>query len=430
LRDNKIQSLLVLPIKTRDGLLGLFEAGSSEVGFITSKTIDILQPAIPIITDLIYYMIEVFDNKIDRLVKEKFTPLQKSVEWKFNEVAWEYMLHEQDKNADEIIGTVTFEQVHPLYGAVDIRDSSIERNRAVKKDFVNQLSATTELLHNIAQHVALPITESMHFKCGRHLASLEDTLTSDEELHITEFISEAIVFFKYISGRYPQFSTAIDDYIRNNEKDGEFHKHHIAYETSFQRINKKILSYFEDEIERLQLIYPFYFEKYRTDGVEYNIYIGQSICPDQPYNTIYLKNIKLWQISAMAQVAASNRMLLGELEVPMETTQLILVHGYPIDISFRKDERRFDVEGSYNIRYEMLKKRIDKVRVKDTTERLTQPGKIAIVYSNITDAEEYLQHIKFLQQKGILAPDIEMLELENLQGVVGLKAVRVGVNGE
>jgi hypothetical protein len=44
----------------------------------------------------------------------------------------------------------------------------------------------------------------------------------------------------------------------------------------------------------------------------------------------------------------------------LQTTQLILIHSQPISISFRKDERKFDVEGSYNIRYEVIKKRLIK----------------------------------------------------------------------
>jgi hypothetical protein len=112
----------------------------------------------------------------------------------------------------------------------------------------------------------------------------------------------------------------------------------------------------------------------------------------------------------------------------LQTTQLILVHSLPIDISFRKDERRFDVEGGYNIRYEMIKKRIDKVRIKNTLERLTQPDKIAVVYANTSDAEEYLHHLSFLQSTNVLTDDLETVELEDLQGVSGLKALRVGVN--
>jgi hypothetical protein len=103
------------------------------------------------------------------------------------------------------------------------------------------------------------------------------------------------------------------------------------------------------------------------------------------------------------------------------------VHARPIDITFRNDERRFDVEGAYNIRYEVIKKRIDKVLIKDTRERLTQPGKIAIVYFNQQEAQEYIDYIRTLQQQGLLDDSLEYLELEELQGVNRLKALRVGV---
>jgi hypothetical protein len=85
------------------------------------------------------------------------------------------------------------------------------------------------------------------------------------------------------------------------------------------------------------------------------------------------------------------------------------------------------VEGAYNIRYEVIKKRIDKVLIKDTRERLTQPGKIAIVYFNQQEAQEYIDYIRTLQQQGLLDDSLEYLELEELQGVNRLKALRVGV---
>ncbi len=68
--------------------------------------------------------------------------------------------------------------------------------------------------------------------------------------------------------------------------------------------------------------------------------------------------------------------------------------------------------------------------IEGTRERLTQPDKIAIVYTNSLEVEEYVQHIGFLQSKGVLSDTLEMLELEDLQGVSGLKALRVGVNYE
>ena len=115
------------------------------------------------------------------------------------------------------------------------------------------------------------------------------------------------------------------------------------------------------------------------------------------------------------------------MPISLETTQLIFVYDKLIDIGFRLDEQRFDVEGSYNIRYQMVKKRIDKAHIKDSTERLTQPGKIAIVYFNSTEAKEYMAYIRKLQALHLLTDRVEYIEVEELQGVEGLKALRVEV---
>ena len=163
--------------------------------------------------------------------------------------------------------------------------------------------------------------------------------------------------------------------------------------------------------------------------MEYNIYIGQSICPYNPFNLAVFKEYSLVAVdSPWQKPPVSRHLLLPSLKVPLQTTQLILIHSQPITISFRKDERKFDVEGSYNIRYEVIKKRLDKVRIKETEERLTQPGKIAIVYSNQKEVPEYLEYIEFLKNKNILKPNVEFLELEELQGVTGMKALRVDIN--
>ena len=118
----------------------------------------------------------------------------------------------------------------------------------------------------------------------------------------------------------------------------------------------------------------------------------------------------------------------ARLPEPLEITQLVLVQHAPLAIRFRFDEKRFDVDGAYNVRYEIMKKRIDKAVVKGTTERLTQPGKIAIVYSQAGEAAEYRDYVSYLQAQGYLLGEVETIELEELQGVSGLRALRVAVN--
>jgi hypothetical protein len=86
------------------------------------------------------------------------------------------------------------------------------------------------------------------------------------------------------------------------------------------------------------------------------------------------------------------------------------------------------VDGAYDIRHEIIKKRIDKALIKGSSERLTQPGKIAIVYSHKREALEYQKYIDYLQSSGHLRDEVENLELQDLQGIHGLKALRVAVN--
>ena len=130
----------------------------------------------------------------------------------------------------------------------------------------------------------------------------------------------------------------------------------------------------------------------------------------------------------MCEIAAKVEHLKNDLPKKLDVTQLILVHGEPLAIRFRKDEKHFDVDGAYNIRYEIVKKRIDKAYIKNRKERLTQPGKIAIVYTGQREANEYEKYITYLQAIGYLKEKVEYLELEELQGAQGLKAIRVEVN--
>ncbi len=53
---------------------------------------------------------------------------------------------------------------------------------------------------------------------------------------------------------------------------------------------------------------------------------------------------------------------------------------------------------------------------------------ITIVYSHMEEARESRRHIDFLQAQGYLTGDLVSLDLEDLPGVQGLRALRVGIN--
>src|SRR5262249_50433301 len=109
----------------------------------------------------------------------------------------------------------------------------------------------------------------------------------------------------------------------------------------------------------------------------------------------------------------------GEVKMPLDVARLILVEHTAMASRFRFDEKRFDIDGAYNMRYEIVKKRIDKALIKGSDERLTQPGKIAIVYAQPREAQEYRDYIAYLQAAGELTGEVETLVLEDLPGAQG-----------
>ncbi|MEP5610704.1 MAG: GAF domain-containing protein, partial [Cyclobacteriaceae bacterium] len=199
------------------------------------------------------------------------------------------------------------------------------------------------------------------------------------------------------------------------------------YDSSVNLINQRLASYLDDKQVVAQEMFPHYFERYKTDGVEYNIYIGQSISKDAQFDPIYLKNLRLWQLLVMCEMENEFRSMQKELNTSIEIASLVLVYNTPISVHFRMDEKQFDVEGAYNARYEIIKKRVDKANIKGTNERITQPGKIAIIYSQDSDAKEYRKYLEFLAAKGHVKKGFEDVALEDLQGVSGLRALRVEV---
>ncbi len=433
LYNDGMRSFLVYPVQDNDGLLGLVELASPVPNLLNLDVMARLEPAMPLISLALLKNRDVFASRIEKIIKEKFTALQPSVEWKFAQVAWESMHGQHDSAGAPITQNVVFENVYPLYGAVDVRNSSIERSVTIQKDTKAHLDLIDEVLDQLQPLMQLPLLEGLKFKNQNFRDAIETTtLQAEDEVRINEFfaneVSPVLQHLQKGNAKPAEIVNRYFDWV--NDCGSYLYRYRNEYEATLADINEAVLQYLEKEEDTLQLSYPHYFEKYRTDGVEYNIYIGQSIAPNNPFDILYLKNIRLWQLRSMAEIARITHQLLPTLAVPLQTTQLLLIHSQPISISFRRDERRFDVEGSYNIRYEVMKKRLDKVRIKETLERLTQPGKIAMVYSNPKEAQEYQEYIQFLQSKKILNPGLELLELEELQGVSGLKALRVEINLE
>jgi hypothetical protein len=66
--------------------------------------------------------------------------------------------------------------------------------------------------------------------------------------------------------------------------------------------------------------------------------------------------------------------------------------------------------------------------INGTNERITQVGKIAIIYSHADEIVEYKKYVDYMISQGYLTNKVEDLELEDLKGASGLRALRVEVD--
>jgi hypothetical protein len=430
LAETGIKSYAAQPVYSNQRLVGVFEVYSRAKDVHYEEILARVNNAIPLIAQLLQNSIDQFNADISSIIWEKFTAVQPKVQWKFNEVALDYYQKAHAENNGANIGTVSFQDVYPLYGMIDIRNSTIERNHALAGDIDNLLN----LLHieekNICYLLKGDSAAGVQNEFVKWHAAISLFLNSGDSGLLNLFLqTEVIPYLRALSNSNPEANGPIS-WLKNILEQGgaEISGNRNRLEEAMQKINTALNKFFAAERKVLMNIYPCYFETFRTDGVEYDLYAGQSISPADDFLPEHLEAFRIWQLRSMIKAAVIAKKVLKKRDWQLSTTQLIYVNPHPINISFRNDERHFDVDGEYNIRYQIIKKRIDKVHIKDTGERLTQPGKIAVVYYNDSDVRMYLHYIKILQKERLLDEQFENVELEDLQGVYGLKAIRVTVS--
>ncbi|MFC4633268.1 GAF domain-containing protein [Dokdonia ponticola] len=428
LLDQNIKSAIFAPIADGDTFLGLLEIVSPNRQELNSINANKLLDVMPYLLDSVKRSREQMENELEIIIQNECTSIHPSVYWKFRKEAKRVMTTQIDTGTSVAYRDIVFKDVYPLFGQIDIKGSSEARNTAVQKDLLLQLKEVKKIL-NQANTSQLPVYEEFLFRIDTFIQGIKDGLQVDSERGILDFLSRDIhPLFKHLKAHDESIAPLIevyDDLLEDGM--GLVYKFRKSYDESVMLINKRMASVLDKKQEEAQRMYPHFFERFKTDGVEHNMYIGESITREDSFNKIYLYNLRLWQLQVMCEMENAHYKLSKKLPHPLDVASMILIFNTSLSVRFRMDEKRFDVDGTYNARYEVVKKRVDKAHIKGTDERVTQPGKIAIVYSQKEDEREYMRYIKFLQAKQYLDDTVEIVELEDLQAVTGLKAIRVKV---
>ncbi|CAA0175774.1 conserved hypothetical protein [Tenacibaculum maritimum] len=430
LKKKNVGSILLIPIKPPNNSNDLFllEVASPRAYELNSVNQEKLKDIIPVFEAAAERNSEEYFNILEATIQEHYTSIHPSVKWRFYEAAETYQKAIFEKKTAVKISEIIFKEVYPLYGQLDIKGSSTARNNAIKEDLTTQLTLAISVLKEACDTERIPIYDELRFRVSGYLSKVNNGLKAGDEITILDFLKKDIYpVFNHIK----EINATLFDLVKTytNRLDDNLHvvyEKRKAYEHSVTLLNNRLTQFIDGKQEEAQAMFPHYFERYKTDGVEYNMYIGQSLTKEKKFDLLYLYNLRLWQLQIMCEMENVANTARNSMEHDLRVASLILVHSSSLTIRFRMDEKQFDVDGAYNIRYEIIKKRVDKARIKGTNERLTAPGKIAIVYTQDKDANEYLKYIYYLQSKNQLG-DIEKLDLEDLQGVSGLKALRVTV---
>ncbi|MEQ8704873.1 MAG: hypothetical protein RIC19_13180 [Phaeodactylibacter sp.] len=425
-----IRSIIVAPLlNKKEQVIGLLEIGSSKAfelhSFIELKFREL--------TSLFCMAVErsrdEIDNQIEAIIREQYTAIHPSVEWKFIETSYNLLEKRETEGKNAVAPSIAFRDVHPLYAQADIVSSSDKRNQAIQADLSDNLQLLLNILNKAIALARYPLLNQYRSSAEQNLSGILKDFNSNDESRIVSWLKDEIhPVLEDIRARYPELQRNISYYFDYIDADlGIVYKERKKYEDSVSLINSTIAHYLEEQQEAAQKIVPHYFERYKTDGVEYDIYVGQSLLKNGSFKPMHLRNLRLWQVIDMCEVTRLVHHLQAELPVPLTTAQLIFTYSNPLSIRFRMDEKQFDVDGAYNVRYEILKKRIDKALIEGTDERLTQAGKVAIVYLQEKDRQEYLEYASYLRTEGYITEEIEDLKIGKLQGVQGLRALRFTV---
>ena len=425
------RSMLISPLFFQGEAIGTLEILSPHPRDLGAIDEMLVKQITPIFSVALKRGLDEMNNTIQSIIKEKCTAVHPSVEWRFQKAAFNHMDRLRQGQASEM-APIVFKDVIPFYAQSDIRGSSEGRNMGIQADLTEQLNLALDIMKWAEKAKSWPLISEFKHRIEKRIEGVRTGLASDGEASTAYFLSREVEpVFEDLSDLGPRVVQAVTNYRKAiDPMVGVVYRKRREFEESVSILNETLSAYLDGEEAEAQSVFPHYFEKRQTDGIDYMMYVGASMMENGKLSAFHVKNLGLWQLIVACGMARHTEKIKSELKVPLDTCHLILVNHTPLSIRFRYDEKRFDVDGAYDVRHEIIKSRIDKAVVKRTGERLTQPGRVAIVYSHADEGREMQRHIDFLRARGNLLNDLEFLDLDDLPGVRGLKALRVGINLE
>jgi hypothetical protein len=362
-----------------------------------------------------------FTAALRQAIQQRFTNIHPSVEWRF--------LQEAERRSWGLPPEpIVFANVYPLYGISDIRGSSEERNRAIQADLLEQFQLGLRVVEAVCQFQESALGEQLRLDMLDYIEQVKERVNVDTEVTALKLLSDRLeVYLDYFAQCGSDALAAVETYrqsCNNDHKSVYLARAH--YDKTISQINALLRETWERWQARMQQIIPHYCDIESTDGINHMIYVGEAI--DSKFSVYHMRSLRYEQLRAVCDCARTAFKLQTLYDTQLEVTHLVLVQDLTVDIIHDDNtERLFEVRGTRDIRYEIVKKRIDKAVDEQSRTRITQPGMLTIVYSTEEEWAEYQQYLRYLAREGWVDSEIQCSTVEPLQGITGLKFGRVRV---
>jgi hypothetical protein len=414
-----VRSLLIIPLvvqsalqssSIRSKLVGLVGLTSSTPYHFDSVDCRNAEQLIPALTAALRHAIQ-----------RRFTKYHPAVEWRF--------IQEAERRSWGLPPeTIVFSNVYPLYGISDIRGSSHERNRAIQADLLHQFQLGVDVVAAVCDATVSSLCRQLRLDLEEQMDQLQQGVNVESEVTLTRYLEENLeCHFNFFAQSSPRARAAVAAYQQACDPEhGGVYQARATYDQTIQQINSLLRDTWMRWQAKMQQVVKHYCDVESTDGIDHMIYVGSSI--DDHFCPFHLKSLRYDQLRAVCDCARTAFGFKEQIQTDLEITHLVLVQFSTVDIVHDEaTERLFDVRGSRDTRYEIVKKRIDKAMDSETRTRITQPGMLTVVYSTTEEWSEYRQYFRYLQRDGWIGDTIEYGSVEPLQGVTGLKFARAAV---
>ena len=413
-----VRSMLLIPLVVRPmksgkgsrqlaGIVGIISDRPHNFDGLDCKYAEELMPA--------------FTAALRQAIQQRFTNIHPSVEWRF--------LQEAERRSWGLPAEpIVFANVYPLYGISDIRGSSEERNRSIQADLLEQFQMGLRVVDAVCQFQKSSLGEQLRLDLLEYIEQLKERVTVDAEVTALRFLSDRLeLYLDYFAQCGSQALVAVETYRKSCNNDHKsVYVSRAHYDKTISNINTLLKQTWERWQVRMQQIIPHYCDVESTDGINHMIYVGESI--DSKFSVYHLRSLRYEQLRAVCDCARTAFKFQNLYDTQMEVTHLVLVQDQTVDIIHDENtEKLFEVRGTRDIRYEIVKKRIDKAVDEQSRTRITQPGMLTLVYSTEEEWAEYQQYLRYLAREGWVDTEIQSGTVEPLQGITGLRFARVRV---